>query len=138
MVTAKSGFTLAEMLVVLVILGLLAVVAPPYVQGAMDRADAQSAADRIAAALAEGRDLAVTRNRLVSVTIRDSAVSVEGGRWRKLPNGVRLTPPAGGRVIFHPDGSSGGGRAVVSLQEQAWLVSVEPLTGQVQRLHAGS
>lgn len=133
----QAGFSLIEVLAALAILALVAVVAPPYVKNAMARAEAEGAVDRIVAALAEAHDLAVTRNRAVRVVIDESAVSVEGGRWRKLPGGIALTVSSERAVMFRPDGSSSGGQVVVSSPGRALLLTIDPLTGRVRRVHAG-
>lgn len=145
MVSARSmeGFTLLELLVVLAVVGLLAVVAPPYVRGALARIEAEQASEAVAEALAEARALALTRNREVRVTVdaQSKGVDVEGGRWRRLPGAVTLSlspPPQGGRweLTFHPDGSSSGGRVLVSSQGRMWSLVIEQLTGNVRRGHA--
>lgn len=141
---AAAGFTLLELLVVLVVIGLLAAVAPPYVQGALARRHAEQASDAVADALAEARAIALSRNRVVRVTVDAAArtVDVDGGHWRKLPEAVTLSlspPPQDGRwiIVFHPDGSSSGGQVLVSSDGRAWSLVVEELTGKVRRLHAG-
>ncbi len=138
------GFTLLELLAVLVVIGLLAVVAPPYVQGALARIDAEQATDAVAAALAEARGLALGRNRVVRVTIDagSGGIDVESGRWHKLADSVTLSlspPPSAGRwvIVFHPDGGSSGGRVLVSARGRTWALVVDPLTGRVRRVHAG-
>lgn len=119
-----------------------AVLAPPYVQGAVTRFKADLAAEEVVEALAEARDLAARREQPVRVFIdeRQRAVAVEGGRWRKLADGVTLGGPRRGpdgraAILFLPDGTSSGGQVVLSTRESAWALSVDQATGQVRKRH---
>ena len=72
---------------------------------------------------------------------RNRTVAVEGGRWRKLPEGISLAGPAPGRdgqavVVFNPDGSSGGGQLVVAVGGRAVSLVVDADTGRVRRIDA--
>lgn len=89
-------------------------------------------------ALNEGRALAVGRARMVRVVVDESlrSISVEGGRWRKLPAGIALAGPRQGAIVFGPDGSSTGGQVVVSQNSRAVLVLVDQPTGRVRRIEA--
>lgn len=98
----------------------------------------------VVAALREARSLAVSRGRSVRVRVdeRMRSVWVEGGRWRKLPDGVSLAgPPADGDgqgvIVFAPDGSSSGGQIVVSWRDRAVSVLVDGSSGGVRRVQAG-
>ena len=142
---AEGGFTLLELLVVVAVVALLVTVVVPWFAGALNRLQADEAADDIVAAMTEARDLAAGRHRTVKVMVDEKAgtIEVEGGRYRSLPAGVALSgPPSGydgkGIILFHPDGTSDGGQVVASRGDVAWAVSVELLTGQIRRVYAGA
>lgn len=117
--------------------------APVAVDAALVRLKTGAAEDDIVAALREARALALSRGHPVRVLVdeRMRTISVEGGRWRKLPDGVTLAgPPANrggqGVIAFAADGSSGGGQIVVGWRDWAVSVLVDGASGQVRRVRA--
>lgn len=85
---AERGFTLVELMVVLMILGLAA---SAVVLTAQPANGVASDAARLAARLAAARDLAVTANRPVAVAVGREGYAFHrwsGGQWRKLDRGA--------------------------------------------------
>ena len=123
----KAGFTLLEMLVVLVLIAVITAVAVPVAGAGIQTLRLQSAARHVAAALrlARGRAIRSQEIHLVSLEREQSRVTVASGdlRFRRsfqLPPGVRLqeallreeAPPLSGRrpermdFYFAPSGFS--------------------------------
>ncbi|MGE5475230.1 MAG: GspH/FimT family pseudopilin [Bacteroidales bacterium] len=125
--------------------GILLGAGPAAVDAALVRLKAGAAEGDVVAALREARALAVTRDAPVRVWVDEGmrALWVEGGHWRRLPDGVSLAgPPAGldgqGVIVFRPDGSSSGGQIVVSWRGRAVSVLVDGPSGGVRRVWAGT
>ncbi|HZX48466.1 MAG TPA: prepilin-type N-terminal cleavage/methylation domain-containing protein, partial [Nitrospirota bacterium] len=59
---AESGFTLIELVLVILILGIIAGAAIPSIKGAMDEALLDEAVQEIVSTLRYGRDLAIRNN----------------------------------------------------------------------------
>lgn len=117
---------------------------PTAVDTALVRLKTGAAEDDVAAALREARALALARGQPVRVQVdeRLRSIWVEGGRWRRLPDGVSLAgPPADrdgrGMIVFAPDGSSSGGQIVVSWRDRAVSLLVDGASGRVRRVRAG-
>lgn len=117
---------------------------PTAMDATLVRLKAGAAEEDVAAALREARALAVSRGRPVQVRVdeRLRSVWVEGGHWRRLPEGVSLAgPPAGrdgqGVIVFVPDGSSSGGQIVLSWRDRAVSLLVDGPSGTVRRVRAG-
>lgn len=126
------------LLAITAVAGIIIGVVPPYMDQALARYHARSAADDVVDALNEGRALAVGRARMVRVMVDEDlrSISVEGGRWRKLSSGIALSGPKQGAIVFRPDGSSSGGQVVVSQHSRAVLVLVDKPSGRVRRVEA--
>jgi general secretion pathway protein H len=133
---ASSGFTLIEMIVVLVVLGLtlalFAVRGPMRSRGLELRA----AAEQLAQSLRAARGEAITAGRVVDVTLTAGGYRIGNGRLHAVPGVSILASTASGTVQtgirFAPDGSSSG--AIVTLEDRTSRISiaVEWLTGRVR------
>lgn len=139
---ATAGFTLLEILVVLAIFGLSLVLVsgfrPPWSKGF----HLDSAAAELAAQLRLVRSQAIAGNRAAIFEL-----DLDGRRYRSgmaapraLPAGlaVELLTVAGerqgaaaGGIRFHPDGSSTGGRIVLTDGSKRVAIGVDWLTGRV-------
>ncbi|EIJ35959.1 general secretion pathway protein H [Thiothrix nivea DSM 5205] len=138
----NTGFTLLEVLIVLVIGGLLmGVVATSLSEGPVLRKSSRE----VAASLRHARAMAVMRQQpaLWKMNIKDKHFWIEGGE----PNSER-TFSAGitakinttssevnsadqGGIRFFPDGSSTGGSVELTYNQQTYKVNVEWVTGRV-------
>ncbi len=139
---ASRGFTLLEMIIVLVILGLvmgLALTRGPM-RGPM--LEATAAAREIAQTLRLARSSAIANNRTVTVVVdvAQRSFRVDAAPPRVLPAGVTVsvTAVAGetrganlGAISFEPDGSSSGGRIELVTGTHHLQVGVDWLTGRV-------
>jgi len=135
------GFTLLELVVVLLILGLLAALVAPTISGTLDSGRLRSGAAEMRAVFTLARTLAISagREREVIVDRTRGLYGVDGEGERRLPEGVGILSARVGdrtaeedtfRVRFYPDGSAEGTVVVLSAAGGGGLrVAVDPLTG---------
>jgi MSHA pilin protein MshC len=145
----QSGFTLIELITIVIILGILAVVAMPRLNNADFRG--QEFRDRTVSALRYAQKSAVSHRRVVcatfaaaSVTLvmdtngsgacdnNDAQLMLPGTNVNVAQSGDAANAfinPVPGVLVFQPDGSSGG--ALVSIAGQANIV-VNGVTGYVE------
>ncbi len=139
--TAK-GFTLLELLVVLVLVVLAVTLIPPMLSRGVPGAELRAAARAVAGGLTEARSRAIARNTEVTLTVDVEArtFAIGGGRPRSMPQALSLSlvtaqseqlDEARGGIRFFPDGSSTGGRITLSRGERNYDVTVDWLTGRV-------
>ncbi len=142
-VKRQGGFTLLELLVVLVIGVLLVSLAPPLLSGLSGASELRGAARQLAAGLRSARNEAVSRQREATLTLdldrRRFGVTGDP-REITLPEGLALrlhtaqaevVDAATGGIRFFPDGSSTGGSITVSGAKRAYRVNVDWLTGAI-------
>lgn len=139
----QRGFTLLELLVVLVIGVLLVSLAPPLLSGLSGATELRGAARQVAAGLRSARNEAVSRQREATLTLdlEQRRFGVTGDpREIVLPEGLgirlytaqaEVVDGATGGIRFFPDGSSTGGAITVSGSQRAYRVSVDWLTGAI-------
>ena len=72
----RRGFSLIELVLVLALLGLLLGIALPPLVGALDRIEVAAAASQIAAAHTRARMMAISRSRVVVLTVDSASLSI--------------------------------------------------------------
>ena len=138
-----SGFTLLELLVVLVLMGLITGMAVPLLSSGLPGAQLKASARELLAGLRQARDQAITlrQDAALTIDVQKHAFQVSGNpRVYKLPAKVKIglfvadTQAAGdvGAFRFYPDGSSTGGRVTVSLDRTTYQIDVDWLTGMAR------
>ena len=131
---AGGGFTLLEMLVVLVILGLALGLVLARGPAASPAASLASATARVEAALRLARSQAIAGNRDVTVTLDPQQRTLRTGTRppARLPEGTRVAAGKLVTVRFAPDGTAAGGPVVLAAGGFKRVISVNWLTGRVE------
>ena len=139
----EHGFTLLELMVVLLIIGLVLVLAPGHLWRPQAGLEVKVAARALADGLRQTRSDALATNRERVFTLDVAGHSFRPGQNRppEALNGAvelgldtarsELVDAARGQIRFFPDGSSTGGRIRLTMQSQQAQVTVDWLTGQV-------
>ena len=138
-----NGFTLLEILVVMVIIGLMMALIPPLFSGAVSGTKLKGSARDLAVALRETRSQAIIHNneQLVHLDLASPRYRIGSGKIQALPDdvviavetitGERLDPKAKHTLRFYPDGSSSGERITLSGGNRAWHLQLNWLTGSI-------
>ena len=135
-----AGFTLLELMVVLVLMGLITGVAMPMIANILPGHQLKAAARDLLTGLSQARAQAVLQRREVALTVdlqhHDFQV---GGDGRVHPIAPKIdialfvadAAPDGrsGAFVFYPDGSSSGGRVTVAEHGRRYRIDVDWLTG---------
>ena len=138
-----AGFTLVELLVVLIIMSLVMGLVGFSMSRSLTGAKVRASGRDLMAALRYTRLQAVTSRReqrlMVNVDERYYVIPVKNKRV-SFPHGIRvdlltarseLSAEHTGAIRFFPDGSSTGGRVTLHLGQRTWVVAVGWLTGEV-------
>jgi len=75
----ERGFTLAELLVVIVMIGVLSVLAAPSLISYWQASSVQAGAEELAPAVNRGRQLAISRNTTVCVQVSSGSITLRTG-----------------------------------------------------------
>jgi len=150
----SKGFTLLELVIVLIIISLLAMLVTPNLTRTMGHMEAKGAAKRIAAILRYCRSDAINKSRinLVNFDTASNLVSVysvdeedaepKAQRFYPLPGGVKMEKIEVGKTLFessvptiefYRNGGSNGGTALIQGERgREYSIRVEMLTGGVK------
>ncbi len=140
----QPGFTLLEMLIVLVIAGILVGTVVPHFGPALARAALQSATRDVASALRHARGTAMTHgtDAWFELNTKAHTYTVTGRKKAySLPTDIQLglftttseTLSEGvGRIRFFPDGSATGGRVTLIGGQRTQVVDINWLTGEIR------
>jgi len=134
--TKSRGFSLAELLVVLALIGIITAMGIPFVNEQLRIAEVRSAADELGVHLRAARMIAVSHHKDIVVTVSAdpaNTVSYEGteGETRTItmPGRVKIKSGSTATITFHSDGSSGASSTVtaesaVSNATERWTLTV--------------
>jgi general secretion pathway protein H len=140
---AATGFTLLEMMVVLVLMLMVYALAMPMISAGMPGTELKGAARQLAAGLRKARSLAVTQKQeaVLTIDVEQHRFDLSGDtRSYALPAKLdislftaqsEMVREKVGAIRFYPDGSSTGGRITVGYGDRKFNVNVDWLTGQV-------
>ena len=138
-----AGFTLVELMVVMVAAALLAGVAVPNMMPAIAAMRMRAATGDVASALRYVRGQALSRGHeaVFFLDVEHHSYRVSGRRKEfGLPSSVKLelftaeqelSGEGGGSIRFYPDGSATGGRVTLDAGNKRSLVDVNWLTGAI-------
>ena len=137
-----SGFTLLELVVVLLLLAVLAGFAGSRIMGGLEGTALRAATGELAAMLRRARSEAILHNAPVGVLVDVDAPSfgMAGQPTYAVPDRLKLTlfsaatdelPSNMGEIRFFPDGSSTGGEVTLESDNAHRYVQVDWLTGRV-------
>ncbi|MGY6555622.1 MAG: GspH/FimT family pseudopilin [Wenzhouxiangella sp.] len=141
---SQRGFSLMELMVVIVMIGLLMSVVGVSVSRSVAGAEIRNAEREIVAALRHTRGQAIIQReqKVFMVDANNRSWQAAGQPAVTLPDGLEitlntarseLTGEGAGGIRFFPDGASTGGSVVLTAQEREWHIAVEWLTGEISR-----
>jgi len=123
------GFTLIEMTVVMLIIGISMALVVPMVNGGITSREVRRAARQIASTMLHLRSEAVSLGRPTAMRIdipENTVETVGGGRWAVLTDraviedvggGARLVGDEQFEIRFYPNGSTSGGDVVLASRQ---------------------
>ena len=138
-----SGFTLLEIMVVMVIAGLMIALVPPLFSSAVSGTKLKGSARDLAIVLRETRSKAIIHNteQLVHLDLKEPRYRVGNGKIQALPEnvgmavevvtGARIEETAKHVLRFFPDGSSSGELITLSGGNRAYYLQLNWLTGSI-------
>ena len=137
-----AGFSLVELLVVLVIIGLLFGLVGGSIYRNLDGVKMRRTGKAVVNSLRYTRAQAiVTREeQFLEVDIEARTYTRPGKKAEEVPEGVDITlrtasmdilSDTRGRIRFYPDGSSTGGTITLMVENRVWRVNVAWLTGEI-------
>ncbi len=150
----SRGFTLIELVIVIVIISLMAMLVAPRVTKSLQHLEVRSAAKKVSGILRTCRSESVNRSRIYSLSFDTdsrllSVQSMEEGEEKPalersfpFPEDVQIEKIDVGKTLlessvpafeFYPNGGSNGGSALVRrVESRAYTILVDSLTGTVK------
>ncbi len=139
----RDGFTLIEVLVVMVMLAIIAGTVAFNMSGSLKASKIRAASKDLVAALRYTRSQAVVKHKeqRLFIDVEKKAYQAPGKEKVMFPEGMELKVFAAESEIpsdtqagfrFFSDGSSTGGRVTLIYGERFWRINVAWLTGEIR------
>lgn len=127
----SNGFTLIEMLVTLAIAGLIAGLAFPAIERAMQHVHFAQTASRLILAVRKAAAEAVSEGRRVSLQAADGNLpeQLDGHQEQLAPGTTVIMQPRA--IAFFSDGSTSGGTIVLRTGDRRFTVRIDAATGSI-------
>ena len=151
----QTGFTLLELIVVLVLLGIIAVLVAPGLGGSLENAKLKTASRELLTALRVQRSEAIAQGRIITLRFAgdESNYRIDGepvnlaeglsvvyqaatGAVIQGVQGSPLPDPGNNDLAFYPDGSSSGALLQLRLGDGLRYIRIDWLTGAVSLLES--
>jgi len=134
LLTGKEGFTLIEVLVVVILIGIILSVAIPSFGSLLDSVELRSTSRKVIEILTELRVKAISEYSTESVELANDKLFYQdkAGELIEFNKGIKLIRKVkeDKKISFFADGSSSGGEfVVVTANNQEFRVKVNPITG---------
>ncbi len=141
----QKGFSLLEILVVLVIIGFMVVLVPPRLSGVIASTQAKASARDMVSALRQSRSHAIGRQKeqTFKLDLKKKTFTFDQKKIKKLPENLKISlytarseqfSDQTGAIRFFPDGSSTGGRIKLTMNNLHLFIDINWLTGKVALL----
>jgi len=139
---SSAGFSLIELMLVLVLLGISSMITVPLVEKGIKNREARQAAVGLAAAARELSDLARTEGFPRQLTLNLAGNSYLAAREVQLAGNLKFVSVEGGETterdvrqfLFFPNGSNIGGTIRLASDTTSYAIRLHPLTGRVEVL----
>ncbi len=142
----EAGFTLVEIIVVLVIMALVMGLVGANLGRSITSAKIKSASQNVMAALRYTRGQAILKRQeqTLEVDLKTRAYTAPGKKPRVLPEGMEVTVVTAetelqgedlAAIRFYPDGSSTGGKISLEARGRIREITVAWLTGEIVLNH---
>jgi len=139
----SRGFTLVEVMVVMVIIALVMGMVATSMSGSVSGAEARAASRKMVASLRYTRARAILdkTEKVFLVNTDNRSYQAPGRKQIKLPEGVDITVTTARSEItsedvagirFFPDGGSTGGHIELTVNDREYRVNVAWLTGETK------
>lgn len=140
---SSKGFTLVEVMVVMVIIALIMGMVATSLSSSVSAAEARAATRKLVASLRYTRARAIIdkSETVFQVNIDERSYQAPGRKLIKLPEGVDITITTARSEItsedvagirFFPDGGSTGGHIELTVNDREYRVNVAWLTGETK------
>ena len=141
--TRNHGFTLLELMIVIVIIGIVLALSPPLFSAGVTSAEQRAVARSVAQTLRFARSEAIAKRTDVGVefNLEDRTFQLPGGKkGGKWPATIQLdltttaaetVDPKHAYVRFYSDGGSTGGRVTLKVKEREYRIDIGWLNGRI-------
>lgn len=138
----ETGFSLLELLVVLLLFGLSSIIVLPSIDKGLKDRELRETTLKLAAAARSLRSKAIYDNNLQRLVLnqRENTYQLSSGKNVLLSSNIRITEMEGGepvgeglrQFVFFPNGSVLGGTIGLSSREgSAYAIRLDPLLGRI-------
>lgn len=135
----EDGFSLLEILIIMVIMAALAAINLPYFEGFLASIEDRGQLRKIEHLSRAVREMSISQQRQMELFVGEQEIYYQASGKEKIGLEVQVLSKSTDKIVFYPDGRCSGGTFSIKLQGgKSYSAAIDAITGRISWTRQGS